>query len=97
MAADLRKMQENQWVSEIRIDKLEFGKGESHGRLRKLTDLCPNRCCWKLFRLGQFFVLSLAKAVPAAPRHIVGSQQQTQIEGIDVQRVDTAGYSGCSP
>jgi hypothetical protein len=24
MAADLREMQENQWVSEIRIDKLEF-------------------------------------------------------------------------
>ena len=26
MVADLRKMQENQWVSEIRIDKLEFGE-----------------------------------------------------------------------
>ena len=24
MAADLRKMQENQWVSEIRIDKSRF-------------------------------------------------------------------------
>ncbi len=24
MVADLREMQENQWVSEIRIDKLEF-------------------------------------------------------------------------
>ena len=24
MVADLRKMQENQWVSEIHIDKLEF-------------------------------------------------------------------------
>ena len=24
MVADLRKIQENQWVSEIRIDKLEF-------------------------------------------------------------------------
>ena len=24
MAADLREMQENQWFSEIRIDKLEF-------------------------------------------------------------------------
>ena len=24
MVADLREMQENQWISEIRIDKLEF-------------------------------------------------------------------------
>lgn len=24
MVADLREMQENQWVSEMRIDKLEF-------------------------------------------------------------------------
>ena len=26
MVADLREMQENQWISEIRIDKLEFVK-----------------------------------------------------------------------
>jgi len=26
MVADLREMQENQWVSEIRIDKLELNK-----------------------------------------------------------------------
>ena len=32
MAADLREMQENQWVSEIRIDKLEF---VSHSMLFK--------------------------------------------------------------
>ena len=43
MAADLREMQENQWVSEIWIDKLEFDLTEEMLELTLQYPLVRNR------------------------------------------------------
>ena len=43
MAADLREMQENQWVSEIQLDKLEFDLTEEKLELTLQYPLVRNR------------------------------------------------------
>ena len=43
MAADLREMQDNQWVSEIQLDKLEFDLTEEKLELTLQYPLVRNR------------------------------------------------------